>query len=391
MSHTKVVILYNVPHYMEVAQKDQKTVLYVITKATWGGAQKYVFDLITDAKERGVRALLAYGEPGTLSERVQALGIPTHQIEGLQRDISILNDIRAFRSFFRILKEVRPDVVHLNSSKAGFAGAIASRISRVPKVIFTVHGWAFTEPRNIFSKALFTLLHYFTVDLCHVTIANSNATAAYAKRWPFVKHKIHTIPLGIESITFKSREDARALLKAKDPSLSVRPDTLWIGTIAELHPNKGLDIGIRAWKRAGMQDAQWVVLGGGQDELRLEAQARTTGGVHFIGFVPDAQQYLKAFDAFLLPSRTESFGYVLLEAGLASLPVIATSVGGVPEVVGGAGVLVPANTPEELAKALKDMCENPDKRTQLGEALRTRVQEKFSLSNMRDTTFALYI
>lgn len=375
---------------MEVTPEKPVSILYVITKATWGGAQHYVYDLIAEAQKRGMAVQLAYGIPGTLSERVSTLGIPCFQIGRLTRDISVIDEFRVFFSLIRLLRKEKPDVLHLNSSKAGGLGALAGRIAGIKTIVFTAHGWAFTEPRNMFSKILFGILHYFTVDLSHITIANSNATASYTTWWPFAGKKIHTVHLGIEELIFADRNEARAELIAKDPTLAATKDALWIGTIAELHRNKGLDVGVRAWKRAGVRDAQWVVLGGGEEEAHLEAQARATDGVHFLGDTPNASAYLRAFDIFLLPSRTESFGYVLLEAGLAELPVIATKAGGIPEVVGGAGLLVPVNDPGELARALTELAANTDKRELLGNALASRVREKFSLSKMFDETFALY-
>ena len=124
-------------------------ILYLITKANWGGAQRYVYDLATAAKTQGYDVSVAYGEEGPLAPRLRASGIPAERIRGLARDIGWLREARAFFSLLRLLRRERPEVIHINSSKAGILGCLAARFTGVPRIIFTAHGWAFNEARPL--------------------------------------------------------------------------------------------------------------------------------------------------------------------------------------------------------------------------------------------------
>ncbi len=374
-----------------------KKVLYVITKASWGGAQVYLNNLILEARAAGATPLLAYGVDGLLNERLTASGITTNRVPGLVRDPSLKDDVRTLFEFVKLFRTVRPDVVHLNSSKAGFTGALAARLAGVPKIIFTSHGWAFTESRGLLGRAFFLVLHYITVLLSHTTIVVSSALLSHTKNWLFVQKKIHMVHLGIITPDLLTRENARTELARHNPSLSKVSEKIWVGTIAELHPNKGLDTGIAAWNsflstasEDSSKSAQWVIIGGGEKEIELKKQAEGIEGLHFLGFVPDASLYLKAFDLFLLPSRTEALGYVLIEAGFAGAPVIAANVGGIPEVVVDPAMRFPKNSPAEISSLLHSLLTHPNELPVLGEKLKKHVEKEFSLERMARETFELY-
>ena len=128
----------------------KKKVLYIITKATNGGAQKYVYDLATNIPKEQFEPIVAYGTHGKLAEDLSTVGIQVLRFPSLGRDLAIVGDIKSFFEMLKIIRKIKPDVLHLNSSKAGGLGALAGRIAGVPKIIFSVHGWPFKEPRNLF-------------------------------------------------------------------------------------------------------------------------------------------------------------------------------------------------------------------------------------------------
>lgn len=367
-----------------------KKVLYVITKANWGGAQRYVYDLIAHAEEHGYTPALAYGERGLLAERVEALGVATHEVKSLGRDVSWFKEFSALTELTRLFQELHPEVVHLNSSKAGFIGALAAKRAGIRRIIFTAHGWAFTEPRSKLSRLFFRILQYWTVRLSGKTIAVSDFVAAQANKWD-VKNKIVGIHLGIDSLPYLTREEARAVLIQKKSSLAQKTDSLWVGTIAELHRNKGLDIGISGWEKAH-PDADWIIIGGGEEQERLTTLAEGNPSIHFLGFMSDAWKYLQAFDLFLLPSRTEALGYVVLEAGAAGVPVIASNAGGTKEALIGSpvGALFESENPASLAEMIQAYLRDIDSLQRTGLALKEYIITHFSLKNMLDETFALY-
>src|ERR1700734_3367295 len=122
-------------------------VLFLITKGTWGGAQRYVFDLATNIPRGRFEAVVAYGQKGKLAEDLTNAGVRTLQLPSLGRDVAVVSDIKSFFEILKLLRKERPDVLHLNSSKAAALGAPAARIAGVKKIIFTVHGWPFRENR----------------------------------------------------------------------------------------------------------------------------------------------------------------------------------------------------------------------------------------------------
>jgi len=154
-------------------QKSNKKILYVITKSNWGGAQRYVYDLATHAKERGFTVLVACGSTGELTERLEKKDIPLRIIPSLGRNVRIFKELHAFFALLFLFRKERPDIIHLNSSKVGAMGGLAGRIARVPKILFTAHGWAFNEERTLFSRIIIAFIHYLTVFFSHQTIAVS--------------------------------------------------------------------------------------------------------------------------------------------------------------------------------------------------------------------------
>ncbi len=372
-----------------------KRILYVITKANWGGAQRYVYDLAAASKAAGHTVLVVTGAAGPLSERLAAAGIKTESIQSMRRDISLLAELSAFRTLLTLVRDFEPDVIHGNSSKAGALAAIAGRIARVPHIVFTAHGWAFNEARPKWQKAAIALFHYFTVLLSHTTIAVSNAIREDAAWMPGVAKRFVVIHNGVAPVAFLDRDAARAAL-APDFMRS-HPDALWIGTIAELHPTKGLDTLIEAFAKVAREEVPVVLLlmGEGQSYAWLSKMAQIydmPDRIKLAGFVPDAARYLPALDIFALPSRSEALGYAFLEAGLAGLPAIGTTVGGIPEIVidEETGLLVPPNNAKALAKDLRALVQDAGLREKLARALREKVSREFSVSEMAEKTLACY-
>src|SRR3989338_1237091 len=123
----------------------KKRILYVITKATHGGAQKYVYDLATCLAGRQANLprdrfepVVAYGSPGKLAADLKSAGIATRELPSLGRDVAFVSDVKSFFDIWRTIREIKPDVVHLNSSKAAALGALAARLAGIKKIIFTV-------------------------------------------------------------------------------------------------------------------------------------------------------------------------------------------------------------------------------------------------------------
>lgn len=360
-------------------------ILYGITKSNFGGAQRYVFDMALAAKKAGHNVAVLCGGHGTLVKELERNHIRVISLPHLKRDISLVDEFRSFHFIFRTLVSENPDVFHTNSSKMGGLGNLAARLAGVKKIIFTVHGWAFNEPRPIYQKIIIRFVAWLTVLLSHKTIAVSKKTLEDIKELLFIANRLLVISNGISPFPLKSRNEARAHLNSGT-------DVLLVGALAELHPIKGLDVLIRAWARfVSGKNAQLVILGEGEARPALEKLIREFGlenSVVLKGFVPHARELLSAFDIFVLPSRSEALPYTVLEAGLAALPVIASRVGGIPEVIetGISGVLVDPENPEALLSALLLLSDDPSLRSRLGYALKESILTSFSADKMSYAT-----
>lgn len=365
-------------------------ILYVITKANWGGAQRYVYDLATVAKEAGFEVAVAYGESGALKDKLEIAGIRTIALPKMENKASFIAIVRAYRELSRVFAVEKPDIIHLNSSLAGIAGAIAGRKNRIPKILFTAHGWAFNENRSFIQKNILRDIAWLTILLSHRTITVSEATRRDVAWWPGVSKKIVVIRNGIECPPMFSREEARATLAPHGVG------RYWVGMTSELIATKCVGDAIRAFASIVPKHPNiiLIVLGEGPEREVLENLIRelhVKNHVSLLGF-KYAPPLLKAFDLFIHTPRSEALGYALLEAGCAALPVVATNVGGIPEIIpdDAHGLLVPPRSPKALASAIESLMNDSRLASELGARLRARVQNSFSKQKMVAGTLALY-
>ncbi len=372
----------------------RKKIIYVITKSNWGGAQRYVFDLATSLPGNEFLVTVALGGNGLLRDRLEAAGIRVIPIAGLARDIGVVRELRAFMSILTILANEKPDVIHLNSSKAAGLGVLAARLYQLTTfnlqltTIFTVHGWPFNEDRSWLWKIFTWLASYVTALLSTDIIVIASREFKQVKAMPFVVKKAHVIPNGIKAPEFLSREEARR-------KLEIRQEALVVGSIGELTWNKNYPelVMVAARLLKERLDFELVVIGEGEDRAEITARIKNSpildGRKVLFGFREDAYKYLKAFDIFVLNSRKEGLPYVVLEAGAAGLPVAATSVGGIPDIIENdkTGLLVP---PYRMDEALQKLLTEKEMREKLGRALKERVAKMFSFERMLTETRKLY-
>ena len=261
----------------------QRKVLFVITKSNWGGAQRYVFDLATHLPKTAFEVVVALGgtgekgaETGLLEKKLKEAGIRTIFIKSFMRDISAGKEVGALSELIRIFKREQPDVVHLNSSKAGALGALAARIAGVKKIIFTAHGWPFRENRNPIFKAILWLASYSTGLLSTIVICVSEFDLKQAKRMPGV-HAMR-IYNGIEPVEYASGEKVRALFPA---------GAKITGTIGELNKNKNQ---IALIEQAKNDPSMHVaIVGVGELQPMLEEKIKEyklENRVKLLGFIP---------------------------------------------------------------------------------------------------------
>jgi glycosyltransferase involved in cell wall biosynthesis len=367
----------------------RKKIFLCITKSNWGGAQKYVYDLATNLPKDQFDVSVLLGGDGELKKRLDAAGIRTILLEKSQRDVDARKEFGLFFDLLALFRKERPDIVHLNSSKLGGVGALAARCSGVKKIIFTAHGWAFNEERPAWQQLIIKCLHIVTILLCHTTIAVSEMTKDQIPK--LFRKKIIVIRNGLAPIAFLEKDIARKMIAAKignPPS-----DAVWIGTVSELHTNKGLSYAIEAVSH--IKQAIFVIIGDGEEKQNLEQLIEKKGlkqKVFLAGRIESAQTYLKAFDIFMLTSITEALPYAVIEAGSAGLPIVASRVGGIPEIIddGKSGILVESRNSKQIQASLEKIIADGNLGTRLGVALKEKVLKTFSVQTMVAETRKLY-
>ena len=295
----------------------KKKVTYVITKSNWGGAQRYVFDLATNLPKEQFEVSVVLGGDGVLAHKLRDATVMIYHISSLQRDVAFFADVKSFFELYRLFRRERPDVVHLNSSKAGGVGSMAARLAGIKKIIFTVHGLPEDEPRGALSRLLIKIATRVTFMLCDTVITVSKENQRRVRGSVLIYN-------GIGPMQFGSGEKVRSAFPA---------GAKITGTIGELTKNKNQ---IALIEEAKNNPTMYVaIVGDGEDRAMLEAKIRKYGLVErakLLGFLP-ANEALKGFDVFALPSLKEGLPYVLLEAKQAGLPIVANRVGGVGEIL----------------------------------------------------------
>lgn len=373
-------------------------ILYVITKSNWGGAQRYVFDLATSLTkpEWDVTVVLGgTGKPdapgGRLEQELRHRDIRTIFVPAFMRDMSLRREWRVLRDLWDLFAREQPDVVHLNSSKAGGLGALAARLAGVPHIVYTVHGLPWHEDRNPVAKFLIRLASWCTFLLCHTVIVISQDAYREARPLPFCKNKVRLVHNGLGALTFTSREEARAKLGLDHADAPV------IGAVGELTWNKGYHTLLRAaemLKRRG-RTFTLCIIGEGEERKFLETiidEESLGDSVRLAGFIAEAYRYMPAFDVYVLPSLKEGLPYALMEAGQAGLGVVASRVGGVADIVEDklSGRLYPAKNAGELADQLEELLGREELRRTFGNALRQKVITEFSHERMLQKTLECY-
>lgn len=362
-------------------------VLHIITRLWRGGAPNTTLDLVRGLEGDGFRQTLVTGlaeEPawdllGTpATSGVRVLPLPT-----LTRELRPVSDLRALLALVRLLRREKPDLLHVHTSKAGFLGRLAARLTGIRPVIYSPHGSilaGYFSPRTtrLFAR-LDALAARFTdrIVCCTPKEIGEYLAAGIGRPEQYV-----VIPNGLDAEAYALRaappEQTRAALGLPAGS---RP----VLCAGRLVPVKGQTYLLQAWPSVltGEPRALLLLAGEGPDEAVLRAQAYATGvagSVRFLGFREDLSSLLACAEILVLPSLNEGFGMALVEAMAMGKPAVASAVGGVPEVVldGGTGLLVPPGDPGALATAIRHLLEDPAAAQQMGEAGRERARKAFS-------------
>jgi glycosyltransferase involved in cell wall biosynthesis len=372
----------------------KKKIIFIITKGIWGGTTSYVFDLVSNLPKEEYDSLVIFGNGDELKNKLEGQNIPYVQIKEMDRDFSIKKEIETAKKLYKILKEEKPDIVHLNSSKAGGLGSIVARLLGIKKIIFTLHGLASNEKRPLYQKYIILFFHWLTILLSTKTISVSMKTKIDLRELPFIKDKIEVVRNGIKPFSYLEKNQAS---KELQQITNIKENDFIVGTISELHKNKNVDtmIDVVSELKDKIPNIKYVVIGEGEERSRLQLKIDTIGlneNVLLIGKVENAKRLLKAFDIFVLTSKTEALPYVLLEAGFVGLPILASRVGGIPEIIDNdkSGILVRPRK-EDIKNGLIYLLKNPNLMIQFSNEINKKIKEDFTFEKMMEKTLQIYL
>ena len=373
---------------------------YLVDHTAIGGIQTHLVTLATAVSQLGHQADVILPETAVLDPLVPQLeagGVTVHRLP--PSPVGRRARLAYFAHLVRLLRHIQPEIMHIQQSIPGYdqKAPLAARLARVPATVITEHD--FPRPQGRLRARLMPLL----VHLVDGVITVSNFSRQLLANDPYPLDKISVVYNGINLEEFhylaqKATENSERIEQLGFSKTSVaNQHHFTIGYLGRLEPHKGIDdlLHAAALLRPVQPDLHVNISGNGPERPSLEALAQELGiadHVHFLGRVPDAADFLRQLDIFVLPSRFEAFGLVAAEAMAVGTPVIVSDAGGLPEVVdnGKTGLVVPVDDPPALAQAISQLADNPSLRYQLVRSGNTRATNCFSAGRMAQDTVRLY-
>ena len=355
-------------------------VLHLITELNIGGAEKSLARLLAHLdRDRFAPAVAClYGGDSPVADEIRALKVPVF-------DLGMTAKWRwdALWRLYRLLRRGRPAILHTWMFHANIPGRALGRLAGVPIVI--------SGERTMGMESRWRYwLNRLTAPLTdRVTCVSQQVADFVVNHVGISQDKVVVIPNGIE-VPDVERPAGRRQARI---GLGLPADQVVVGTVARLDPVKRLDVLLQALR--SLPDAYAVIIGDGPERaglLALSKRLELTDRVRFVGHQENVWAWLAALDVFVLSSDWEGMPNALLEAMAAGLPVVATEVGGIPDVMVESvnGFLVPPRDPTSLAQAITHLLDDPDLRQQMGQVGRERVIEHFSVERMVERTQNLY-
>lgn len=368
-----------------------------------GGAQQITLDLIRhlDKKNFDIHIIsgIETGKEGSLWHELTEL-LPedrVHKVPSLVRNVSPLKDIRAYFQIKRILKSIVPDIVHTHTSKAGIQGRVAAHTLGIKKIIHSTHGLIYNTEAQIpgvsgrkILTELFKKAERYAGKVSHHLITLSEIETGEALHMRLAPPKaVQAISNGI---------DLSAFSKIPQEPDKWKGAQLRLGIAGRLNKEKGHDVLLACFESLATKYPNIELKIAGDGPLLPELQSKVKKmkldeRIHFLGYQDDIADFLSKIDIFVLSSHYEGFGLVLVEAMAAGLPIVATDVGGVREVVsdGETGIIVPPGSISELCLGIEYFIQNPNLAYEYGQKGRVRSNAKFSVSKMVKEHEKLYL
>ena len=378
---------------------DKIKVLHIITRLDKGGSAENTFLTVKGLDKKRYDVTLMSGPVQDPSQerrsQVEECGIQYIHNPVLVRNINMVYDAIALFKICRFLTKEKFDVVHTHTSKAGLLGRFAAKFAGAPLVVHTPHGHVFFGYFGPLKTKIFILLEKLANRMTDKIVALTHREKAdYISYRTCPEEKITVIHSGIELNKFQEYPLAEKTKLKKE--IGLPGDSFVVGTVGRLVPVKGPEFLIKASQTIipAHPNTYFLFAGDGPLKKDLQKKAKEAGeekNIVFLGWRDDIAHILSVFDVFCLPSLNEGMGRVLVEAMAHGIPIVASEVGGIPDLItpGKNGFLVPPKNPEELAKHIQILIEDENKRRKMGEAGK-KMAPRFSHDTMVKNIAELY-
>jgi glycosyltransferase involved in cell wall biosynthesis len=373
-------------------------IVRLFSRLNIGGPAIHVILLTAGLEQRGYRTRLVVGKEtareGNMLSLAVAKGVRCEAMAGLGREIQPVADVRAFLGLVRLIRDFRPAIVHTHTAKAGLLGRLAARVAGVPVVVHTFHGHVLRGYFGPVKTAFFRRLEARLGRLADAIVAVSEAVKQdLVTLGVAAEDRIRVVPLGLDLEPFTAPLRPGALREGWD----VPADAPLVGMVGRLVPIKDVPTFLDAARRVRevRPRCRFVLVGDGEERAALETRARELGLrdlVRFHGWHPDMPAVYGDLDVVVNSSRNEGTPVALIEALAAARPVVATRVGGTPDLIGDdeRGRLVAPGDPEALARAIVQTLDDPEAARERALAGRRYVLERHSSARLVGDIDALY-
>jgi glycosyltransferase involved in cell wall biosynthesis len=336
---------------------------------------------------------------GPWVSQLTAMGIRHEPLRHATRSVNVAQDVAALGELVRLLRHLRPDIVHTHNPKPGLYGRIAARVARVPVVVNTIHGLYATEDDSLVRRTAVYSIERFASTFSGAELVQNEEDVAVLRRLHVPARKLVLLGNGIDLTRFGPPSDDDSVAAARR-ALGVGPDKVVVGLVGRLVWQKGLRelFDAAAQLRRSRPDVVVVIIGpldtdkaDTLDDADVDA-ARALGNVEFLGRRDDVEELYHGFDIFVLPSYREGFPRSAMEAAASAVPVIASDVRGCRQVVddGVTGLLVPVRDAAALTGAIETLAADPQRRRTMGAAARRKAEAQFDDRRVIETTLAVY-
>ncbi len=345
------------------------------------------------------RPTIVTGSGGALLDAAAAAGLEVLIEPALRVPISPGADLRAVRRLEAVFRERSFDVVHTHCAKAGAVGRIAARRARVPRVVHTFHGFPFHDFQPMALRRAYVSIERRLGRITDMALCVGVAVAAEAVRRQLVApERVRTIGVAVDGPA-----RARASRMARSPEARLRArfalglpaHATVVGAVGRLTFQKAPEDFLAAMQHLGRPGVTGVWVGGGELAGRMSRLASELTGVKvtLAGERADILDIIPAFDVFALPSRYEGLPTVVVEAMICGVPVVASAVNAVPDLVipGETGLLVPPHQPELLAAGIRYLLDHPAAAGRMAASASARLACKYGAPELRDALMAAYV